>query len=503
MALTVNTNIINDTDQYLLDAKNVKGSYVVVGSTTERDSLPAATTVVGSLCYCTGNSTFYQYNGTSWVVKEFGTTTAATTSAAGLMSATDKTKLDGIATGAEVNVQSDWNETITSSDAFIKNKPALKTVATSGNYNDLTNTPTIPTVNNATLTIQKNGINVATFTANSSTNQTANITVPTGAAADKGVDTSISAASKSTNLPTSQAVAAFVEGKGYKTTDTTYTVATQSKDGLMSSTDKANLDTITAKIKISGTVASAVGGVDKDKVYTNADIGTILSDLLFYAKPSGLSISTSASSGTKEYGESVSITTVTPSFTLGSKPITSIKIGTTSDGSNLYSGTSATSGTAITLTTSKTFSGTTGGTIYCTISDGTTSISDSATVSYDYFTYYAVTNSTNAPGAFDSAKSNEENRTAGNWVPVGSTSIEDISITANKGQYVWIASSKNKTGICELNELSDKYNSVSDTAKFDTRSLTNSKNHTCTNKYYFYRLRDPRAGSGTSKFKLA
>lgn len=49
----------------------------------------------------------------------------------------------------------------------------------SGNYNDLINKPTIPTVNNTTLTIQKNGTNVATFTANSSTNATANITVPT------------------------------------------------------------------------------------------------------------------------------------------------------------------------------------------------------------------------------------------------------------------------------------------------------------------------------------
>lgn len=38
---------------------------------------------------------------------------------------------------------------------------------------------TIPTVNNATLTIQKNGTNVATFTANASSNATANITVPT------------------------------------------------------------------------------------------------------------------------------------------------------------------------------------------------------------------------------------------------------------------------------------------------------------------------------------
>lgn len=40
-------------------------------------------------------------------------------------------------------------------------------------------TPNYPTVNNATLTIQKNSTNVATFTANASSNVTANITVPT------------------------------------------------------------------------------------------------------------------------------------------------------------------------------------------------------------------------------------------------------------------------------------------------------------------------------------
>ena len=39
------------------------------------------------------------------------------------MSSADKTKLDGIASGAEVNAQSDWNVTDTASDAFIKNKP--------------------------------------------------------------------------------------------------------------------------------------------------------------------------------------------------------------------------------------------------------------------------------------------------------------------------------------------------------------------------------------------
>ena len=55
----------------------------------------------------------------------------------------------------------------------------LKTVAFTGAYSDLSGTPTIPTVNNATLTIQKNGTNVQTFTANASSNKTANITVPT------------------------------------------------------------------------------------------------------------------------------------------------------------------------------------------------------------------------------------------------------------------------------------------------------------------------------------
>ena len=91
----------------------------------------------------------------------------------------EKNKLSGIAAGAEVNVQANWTQTTTTADDYIKNKPTLATVATSGSYNDLSNKPTIPTVNNATLTIQKNGTTVKTFTANASTNVTANITVPT------------------------------------------------------------------------------------------------------------------------------------------------------------------------------------------------------------------------------------------------------------------------------------------------------------------------------------
>lgn len=87
----------------------------------------------------------------------------ATSSENGIMTSTEKNKLAGIAEGAEVNVQSNWNETNTSSDAYILNKPTL------------------------------------------------------GSAATKSVDTSIAASSTSSGLPTSQAVAAFVEGKGYRT----------------------------------------------------------------------------------------------------------------------------------------------------------------------------------------------------------------------------------------------------------------------------------------------
>ena len=56
---------------------------------------------------------------------------------------------------------------------------SLSPVATSGDYNDLINTPTIPTVNDGVLTIQRNSTTIDTFSANSSTDKTINISVPT------------------------------------------------------------------------------------------------------------------------------------------------------------------------------------------------------------------------------------------------------------------------------------------------------------------------------------
>ena len=55
----------------------------------------------------------------------------------------------------------------------------LSSVATSGSYNDLSNRPTIPTVNNGVLTIKRNSTSIGTFSANSSSNVSVDISVPT------------------------------------------------------------------------------------------------------------------------------------------------------------------------------------------------------------------------------------------------------------------------------------------------------------------------------------
>ena len=78
-----------------------------------------------------------------------------------------------------VNVTVPTNVTDLADHANYVLSSSLSTVATTGSYSDLSNKPTIPTVNNATLTIQKNGTPVNTFTANASSDVTANITVPT------------------------------------------------------------------------------------------------------------------------------------------------------------------------------------------------------------------------------------------------------------------------------------------------------------------------------------
>ena len=70
---------------------------------------------------------------------------------------TEKNKLAGIAAGAEVNVQSDWNQSNSSADDYIKNKPA------------------IPTVNNPLITLTQGRVTKGSFNLNQSSAQTINL----------------------------------------------------------------------------------------------------------------------------------------------------------------------------------------------------------------------------------------------------------------------------------------------------------------------------------------
>lgn len=84
----------------------------------------------------------YQYDGTQW--KKFGSDSIDWSKITNIpedlvfddnyvhtdnnFTTTEKNKLSGIQSGAEVNVQADWNETSSTSDAYIKNKPTIPTV---------------------------------------------------------------------------------------------------------------------------------------------------------------------------------------------------------------------------------------------------------------------------------------------------------------------------------------------------------------------------------------
>jgi hypothetical protein len=124
-----------------------------------------------------GDTATFIYNGSQYHL--LGIDYASKTAASG------GTELSLVTTGEKYTWNNKQNAITSSNKLAASNVSGLATVATSGSYNDLSNKPNIPS----------------------------------GAAASKGVDTSIAASSTSTNLPTSKAVAAFVEGKGYKTTD--------------------------------------------------------------------------------------------------------------------------------------------------------------------------------------------------------------------------------------------------------------------------------------------
>lgn len=109
------------------------------------------TTNTGTITGITMNGTS---KGTSGVV-DLGTVITEHQSLAGYVQDTDLATVATTGDYADLTnkpvipaaqVQSDWNEADNASKAYIQNKPSLATVATSGNYSDLNGTPSLATV---------------------------------------------------------------------------------------------------------------------------------------------------------------------------------------------------------------------------------------------------------------------------------------------------------------------------------------------------------------------
>ena len=176
----------------------------------------------------------------------------------------EKNKLAGVASGAEANVQSDWNVTDNSSDAFIKNKPTLGTAAAkdvpaSGNAS----TTQVVMGNDTRLTDARNAADVSAWAKAA--------TKPTYTASEVGLgnvvntgDSATPVANGTTKFTTGGAYTELakkvdkVDGKGLSTND--YTTTEKNKLSGIATGAQVN---VLEKVSVNGTEQTITNkGVD-------------------------------------------------------------------------------------------------------------------------------------------------------------------------------------------------------------------------------------------------
>ena len=233
----------------------------------------------------------------------------------------------------------------------------------------------------------------------------------------------------------------------------------------------------------------AVGGVPAGTTFSNKTVQEVF-DMLFYPEiPLGnLGVTSSQSSGSFEYGTSRTINTVTPTFAVGSYPITSFKIGTSSGGSDIYDGT-ATSGTAITLSSPITWNGQSSYTLYCTLTDGHTTKTATLNFSPTYSSYYKVASTTTTPTS---------SLTRDNGVD--SSSGTSISYAAGDYIYMYSHSKSGSSHKIQTNVFGQWADVSVGTTYIGSVNITNSAGVTVS--YYAYRTTSPMAGAGSGTFRL-
>lgn len=207
------------------------GSYTDL---TNKPTIPTSLPTPNSLTF-TGATTG-TWNGSSAKTVNIPTYSNASTSTAGLMSAADKSKLNGIASGAEVNQNAFTNVVVGSTTISADSKTDTLTL-TAGSNITLT-----PNATNDSITIAASGSSYSLPLASNNTRGGIKLSSSTQGGTPNGITTT-SGRTYAVQVNSSEQAVVNVPW-----TNTTYSEATTSASGLMSSSDKTKLNSLSSNI---------------------------------------------------------------------------------------------------------------------------------------------------------------------------------------------------------------------------------------------------------------
>lgn len=247
------------------------GSY---NDLSNKPTIPTSLPTPNSLTF-TGATTG-TWNGSAAKTVNIPTYSNASTSSAGLMSTSDKSKLNGIASGAEVNQNAFSNVVVGSTTIAADSKTDTLTL-TAGSNITLT-----PNATNDSITISASGSSYSLPLASNSTRGGIKLSSSTQGGTPNGI-TATSGRTYAVQINSSEQAVVNVP---WTDTNTTYSEATTSTSGLMSSSDKTKLNSLASNmIKSRNSYVQCSMSDDNIDVYAPGCNVTVQSDIFLVTSP--------------------------------------------------------------------------------------------------------------------------------------------------------------------------------------------------------------------------
>lgn len=247
------------------------GSY---NDLSNKPTIPTSLPTPNSLTF-TGATTG-TWNGSAAKTVNIPIYSNASTSSAGLMSASDKSKLNGIASGAEVNQNAFSNVVVGSTTIAADSKTDTLTL-TAGSNITLT-----PNATNDSITISASGSSYSLPLASNSTRGGIKLSSSTQGETPNGITTT-SGRTYAVQINSSEQAVVNVP---WTDTNTTYSEATTSTSGLMSSSDKTKLNSLASNmIKSRNSYVQCNMSDDNIDVYAPGCNVTVQSDIFLVTSP--------------------------------------------------------------------------------------------------------------------------------------------------------------------------------------------------------------------------